>query len=80
MTEGVDLLKGSAIQSSDTDMELLVVHAWRDGNDGLLKDLAAQAEKDGADFFYNTPGVQLITDDAGSRNESFPSANRTMVS
>lgn len=67
VTEGVDLTEGSAIQSSDTDMELLyVVHAWRDGNDGLLKDLAAQAEKDGADFFYNTPGVQLITDDAGS--------------
>lgn len=67
VTEGVDLTEGSAIQSTDTAMELLyVVHAWRDGNDGLLKELAAQAEEDGAEFFYSTPGVQLITDETGA--------------
>lgn len=67
ITEGVDLTEGSAIQSSDTDMRLLyAVHAWRDGNDGLLKKLAAKAEEEGAEFYYETPGVQLIKDDSGA--------------
>lgn len=67
VTEGVDLTEGDAIQSTDTDMELLyIVHGWKDGNDGFLKKLAAQAETEGAEFFYNTPGVQLVKDESGS--------------
>ncbi|MGI6106244.1 MAG: FAD-dependent oxidoreductase [Raoultibacter sp.] len=66
ITEGVDLTEGDAIQSTDTEMELLyVVHGWKDGNDGFLKKLAKKAEEEGAEFFYNTPGVQLIKDGSG---------------
>lgn len=37
-----------------------------ESNNDLVVALAAHAEKLGADFFYSTPGVQLITDESGA--------------
>ena len=67
ITEGVDLTEGSSIQDTNKDMRLLyTVHGWRVGNDGLVKALAEQAAQDGAVFYYNTPGVQLLQDASGA--------------
>ena len=35
-------------------------------NDTMIKALADLAEQRGVDFYYSTPGVQLITDDSGA--------------
>ena len=40
-------------------------HAWK-SNNLLVQELAKHAEQEGAEFFYKTPGVQLVTSEDGA--------------
>lgn len=64
---GLMLTEGSFNKYPFPEVDMFaLLHGWSDGNDGLVKALAPVAEELGADFYYSTPAVQLVTDASGA--------------
>jgi succinate dehydrogenase/fumarate reductase flavoprotein subunit len=66
---GVSHSTGAAVRYDNGDICAMVSHAFGEkpeNNKNLVVALADYAEKQGATFYYNTPGVQLVTDGSGA--------------